>query len=430
MDAPRDTANVGLKEIFGVPYLISDPKYQEAFQDRMKRGASILGGAPEPHSPSLYSTAGDGRLRLGLPSSKQSGSSQQQQQQQQPPQPQIPTDLQEGEYDFGYAAPATRQWQRFDTPLAGPGDRSLDQSPPARQQRLAQNHLPRFLFRGYSQRSGGGNPHLNQWDKIIPHAFMNTDYASCVPHFDVRNYPRRDEVIEAHLTGTTTDEVLRQTPFSSWSQSPQVALRYSGGPDDGPARLAILDTTRLRPWNEIYNVAEMRYMGYHSLPLKYGCWEYFVYGPIDGDCLYTFPRQDFTDLFRPDLGLGPGLLHRNPSPAEVGRPLGPEAVRYARQIASLFVKKAGWAEERSSIIIYVVVLLVASWRHSHFNPPSDAQLARSAWDRRDLEVICQELLPELSESRNVKLVSDDPVRVSMGYKWFLDALILMKNLNC
>ncbi|KAK8004439.1 3-hydroxyphenylacetate 6-hydroxylase [Apiospora arundinis] len=243
MDAPRDTANVGLKEIFGVPYLISDPKYQEAFQDRMKRGASILGGAPEPHSPSLYSTAGDGvpnpspppslpplddsGYGSGSPSSKQSGSSQQQQQQ--PPQPQIPTDLQEGEYDFGYAAPATRQWQRFDTPLVGPGDRSLDQSPAARQQRLAQNHLPRFLFRGYSQRSGGGNPHLNQWDKIIPHAFMNTDYMSCVPHFDVRNYPRRDEVIEAHLTGTTTDEVLRQTPFSSWSQSPQVALRYSGG---------------------------------------------------------------------------------------------------------------------------------------------------------------------------------------------------------
>ncbi|KAK8032513.1 hypothetical protein PG990_002247 [Apiospora arundinis] len=386
MDAPRDTANVGLKEIFGVPYLISDPKYQEAFQDRMKRGASILGGAPEPGSPGS-SSFGYGS---GSPSSKQSGSSQQQQQQQ-PPQPQIPTDLQEGEYDFGYAAPATRQWQRFDTPLTGPGDRSLDQSPAARQQRLAQNHLPRFLFRGYSQRSGGGNPHLNQWDKIIPHAFMNTDYTSCVPHFDVRNYPRRDEVIEAHLTGTTTDEVLRQTPFSSWSQSPQVALR---------------------------------------LPLKYGCWEYFVYGPIDGDCLYTFSRQDFTDLFRPDLGLGPGLLHRNPSPAEVGRPLDPEAVRYARQIASLFVKKAGWAEERSSIIIYVVVLLVASWRHSHFNPPSDAQLARSAWDRRDLEVICQELLPELSESRDVKLVSDDPVRVSMGYKWFLDALILMKNLNC
>ncbi|KAK6832942.1 hypothetical protein PG987_007636 [Apiospora arundinis] len=135
MDAPRDTANVGLKEIFRVPYLISDPKYQEAFQDRMKRGASILGGAPEPHSPSLYSTAGDGvpnpspppslpplddsGYGSGSPSSKQSGSSQQQQQQ--PPQPQIPTDLQEGEYDFGYTAPATRQWQRFDTPLAGPG---------------------------------------------------------------------------------------------------------------------------------------------------------------------------------------------------------------------------------------------------------------------------------------------------------------------
>ncbi|KAK8110577.1 uncharacterized protein PG998_007034 [Apiospora kogelbergensis] len=410
MDAPRPTANVRLEELLGVPFLTNDPRNRSGNNERTLFGHQ---------SPETTADAGNGdrrqhlrlrlSLRLQLPL----------------PQPvECPLDLQEGD-DMGYMAPTTRAWQRFNHPLCGSKVKCHDMSPAARQRRLAQNNLPRFLFRGYCQRSGGGNPYLNQWDKFIPHYFLTAAESTetCVPRWTMADFPRRDEVIQAHLTGDASDAELRQTPFSSWSQSPQ------RGPDDGSARVAVLDTTRLRPWNEVYNVAEMRYQGYHSLPLRYGCWEYFVYGPIEGASIHTFPRQSFTDLWRPDISLG-SLDTTTPYPVfQNGRPLSRESVRHARDLAGLFVKKHGWAGERSTVVLYVSILLLATWRHSHMNPPAQGQLAQTSWDPRDVMLIAHEFWTEITEHREVKLAGDDPQRVSMGYKWFFDALLLMNSID-
>ncbi|KAK8001806.1 hypothetical protein PG991_014028 [Apiospora marii] len=452
MQTARPTANVPLDEIFGVPCLISDPRYQAASkaiigtEPSLHGAAAATGQGKQPAAvddvpaPLLAATAeeydadtpllaakdvplADSGYALGdlRPDSAASTLLDQ---------PHcIPTDLREEDY-VGYPHLETREWQLAGHPLlsqkedaeGGPAV-SLDMSDSARQWRLDNNALPRFLFRGYSQRSGGGDHRLNQWDKIIPHAFL--DAPTAIPPCALSEWPRRDEVIEAHLTGNLdVDAAVRQSPCSSWSQSPQVALRYAGGPDDGSSRLAILDTTRLRPWNAIYNVAELRYLGYHRLPLRWGSWEYLAYGPLEGSCLYTFPRQNLADLWRPDfsysgnrsLSLGPGV--------------GPDILRSARAVATLFARRVGWEAERPSIVISVVVLLLASWRHSHMNPPE--RLRAATWDAADLQAIADELAPEIAQFttwRPCGLAGPNSERVSMGYEWFCQALRLMKAID-
>ncbi|KAK8017647.1 hypothetical protein PG993_013973 [Apiospora rasikravindrae] len=408
MQTPRETANVSVDELLGSygldPYhshgsggllFGAGPAEDDSAADAS--GMTMTDPATEPlvdTTSSIYSVYEPGRET----------------------QP-APTDLQEGDY-ADYPHTQTREWQRFDSPLLNPDEQSLvtelDMSDAARQSRLDTNALPRFLFRGYSQRSGGGDPRLNQWDKIIPHFFL--DKTSPVPEHTLRDFPRRDEVIDAHLTGNTTDPVIRQTPFSSWSQSIQVALRYAGGPDDGSSRIAILDTTRLRPWNEV-----------HNPPLRWGSWEYMVYGPIEGECLYTFPRQNFTDLFRPDFsysGNGSLALSReNPQTM-------PQTLKSARAAATLFARRPGWENERPAIVIYIVVLLIASWRHSHMNPPRDLLLAN--WDPSDIQAIVDELASELEAYqtyRPVGMVGPDPQRVALGYEWFFEALNMMRAID-
>lgn len=448
MQTARPTADVGLEQIFGVPCLISDPRYQAGFKERLGTETRLFGAGPsaggqEPIAddddalPLLGTAAhdyddtpllagqdaplGDGEHSLGAPRQDSVASSVRDQHC-------VPIDLREEEY-VGYSQLETRQWQLAGHPLLSPDEEAdrgpahcLDMSDAARQWRLDNNALPRFLFRGYSQRSGGGDHRLNQWDKIIPHAFL--DAASAVPPCPLEAWPRRDEVLEAHLTGNIADPEVRLSPCSSWSQSPQVALRYAGGPDDGASRIAILDTTRLRPWNAIYNVAELRFLGWHRLPLRWGSWEYLVYGPIEGSCLYTFPRQNLADLWQPDfsysaynsLSLGPGV--------------GPDILRSARAAATLFARRVGWEAERPSIVISVVVLLMASWRHSHMNPPT--QLRDATWDHADLKAIVDELAPEIAEFnryRPVGLAGPNTHRVSMGYEWFFEALSLMKAID-
>ncbi|KAK7966161.1 uncharacterized protein PG986_000438 [Apiospora aurea] len=411
MQATRETANVSLDEIFGSYGLYIDHD----------AGGLLFGAGPADDAAEASGTANntnnDGTSSVYSIYASELGRHD------------VPTDLQEGDY-ANYPHTATREWQRFDGPVLNPEEQrlvtELDMSDAARQQRLDTAALPRFLFRGYSQRSGGGDPRLNQWDKIIPHYFL--DQPTAVPEFAMRDFPRRDEVIDAHLTGNTDDPVVRLTPFSSWSQSPQVALRYAGGPDDGSSRLAILDTTRLRPWNEIHNVTELRFLGYHRLPLRWGSWEYMVYGPVEGACLYTFPRQNFIDLFRPDFGYSGNaslLLAQQAQGAMM-----PQTLKAARAAATLFARRPGWENERPAIVIYVVVLLVASWRHGNMNPPQD--LLRSNWDPADIQALATELKPELDAYRAyhpVGLVGPDPQRVALGYEWFFEALNLMRAID-
>ncbi|KAK8047584.1 hypothetical protein PG996_015648 [Apiospora saccharicola] len=412
MEPPRPTADVSLAEIFGSsapPYLTSDPRSQAAFKEGLGTEPQVFGAGGAKKHQAYVEDDPDNPAPLCtnkyVPSSSDSDGTTLLDggQHHRKPQPQIPTDLKEEDY-VDYPHLQTREWQLHGHPLLSAAEE--DGTP--------EHHL--------DHAAAGGDPRLNQWDKIIPHAFL--DSASAVPEHKMEEFPRLAEVVEAHLTGTTTDPVVRQTPCSSWSQSPQVALRYAGGPDDGSSRVAILDTTRLRPWNTVYNVSEMRYKGWHRLPLRWGCWEYLIYGPIEGSCLYTFPRQNLADLWRPDFGWS---LYVGAGTTGTSSQLRPEVLQNARAIATLFVKRPGWEGERGPILIYLVVLLVASWRHSHRNPPAD--LRQDGWTVDEIRAIHEELLPELSQSWDVGLVSSDFQRVGMGYKWFRDALNLMRNID-
>ncbi|KAK4918666.1 hypothetical protein LTR49_013591 [Elasticomyces elasticus] len=103
--------------------------------------------------------------------------------------------------------------------------------------------LPRYLFRAWSNISGG-NPLLNTVEAITPHAFLDGGGPAYI------NQIPPDELVtmwQRHLIGTEFESV-----FSSWSHSlafvAEIAsshIEYGGG----GAHISVIDTTTLAPHN-------------------------------------------------------------------------------------------------------------------------------------------------------------------------------------
>ncbi|KAI1381230.1 hypothetical protein F4677DRAFT_440442 [Hypoxylon crocopeplum] len=163
-----------------------------------------------------------------------------------------------------------------------------------------QKRLPRFLFRGFNSRSGGGNPHLNNHMGVIPHGFNGTGLRPTT----IDDIPNLVEMIDDHLTG-------RHTPscFSSWVADLDVALEYSGRSVD--SWVAIIDTNLLADHVKIHHVpafhhADLAGDGYHQEYLSYDMYhpgyleydmydhEYLAYGPIEGPAYHCVKYMDIT----------------------------------------------------------------------------------------------------------------------------------------
>ncbi|CAJ2511442.1 Uu.00g070670.m01.CDS01 [Anthostomella pinea] len=151
----------------------------------------------------------------------------------------------------------------------------------------SRDNIPRFLFRGFSARSSGGDPRLNSKDGIVPHYSLDGTQPTSMYH--VRRLAL-GEFVTHHLYGTPVS-----TPFSSWTQSITVAMNFAGS--DHSAHIAILDTTLLAPHVSIYHTPSLKSAGLTGASYKE---EYLAYGPINGPAFHYVPCEDFvgTSLMR------------------------------------------------------------------------------------------------------------------------------------
>lgn len=149
-----------------------------------------------------------------------------------------------------------------------------------RQARMKDRDLPRFLFRCFTERSGGAllrrfNKRLNMEDRIIPHYFL--DHQNGVPRKTLAQYLKENpDHMQKHLVGAI--DIL--SPFSSWTPSLMAAYLFAGFADDPTGRIAVIDTTLIQ--NEMYCVDHYSPRGppstrVHNRDLP---WEYHVYGPV------------------------------------------------------------------------------------------------------------------------------------------------------
>lgn len=142
-------------------------------------------------------------------------------------------------------------WQFVNGPLVGqpPTPPTLEE----RQDRMLDRDLPRFLFRCFTDKSGGAtlrrfNKRLNMEDRIIPHHFL--DHPNGVPQRSLAEYLQRNpDHMQKHLVGAI--DIL--SPFSSWTPSLMAAYLFAGfANDDETGRIADIDTTLIQ--NELYCV--------------------------------------------------------------------------------------------------------------------------------------------------------------------------------
>ncbi|KAK5708450.1 hypothetical protein LTR97_000991 [Elasticomyces elasticus] len=146
--------------------------------------------------------------------------------------------------------------------------------------RAAAQHTPRYLFRAWSQRSGG-DPRLNTPEAITPHAFLTGEAPSSIERVPA------DQIIclwNGHYGGAAVPSV-----FSSWSQSLHLAVTSFGR---SGGYLSIIDTRSLPSHNTVAFTGDPTLRN-HSL--RGGPHEFLVYGIVSGGCHLAVSVQPFLD---------------------------------------------------------------------------------------------------------------------------------------
>ncbi|KAK4949233.1 hypothetical protein LTR10_011849 [Elasticomyces elasticus] len=138
---------------------------------------------------------------------------------------------------------------------------------------------PRFLFRAWSEGSGG-NPRLNTVDAITHHAFLDRIGPSAID--DIPG----DELIRlwnGHFTGGRVPSV-----FSSWSQSLRTAMSFR--PDGW---ISVMDTESLAAHNSVSFTDFVR-RNTRPTRLSGGPHEYLVFGVVTSDAYRTVDINQFS----------------------------------------------------------------------------------------------------------------------------------------
>lgn len=151
--------------------------------------------------------------------------------------------------------------------------------------------IPRFLFRGSNERSGG-NPDLNTSTAIIPHGFkryssklwydrwiasifdsrpkLNPLDATHIRHCNINGL---EDEVDRHLRGVKWAD----SHFSSWTADLYTAMRFAKA---GPSPyIGILDSQQRHDYNVVMHVHALWEVGFTRLDFEY---EYLVYGPVHG----------------------------------------------------------------------------------------------------------------------------------------------------
>ncbi|KAH9907713.1 hypothetical protein F4778DRAFT_797806 [Xylariomycetidae sp. FL2044] len=145
----------------------------------------------------------------------------------------------------------------------------------------SQKQLPRFLFRGFHSRSGGGDARLNTTSGITPHGFLKGKEPTTI--YDIKNL--RDMIV-GHLGGARVP-----SEFSSWAACPTVSMGYAKNTPS--SYLAIIDTTLVKSHVKAYHVPTLTKVYLASGHYSH---EYLVYGPIDGPAYHCVPAQSLYNV--------------------------------------------------------------------------------------------------------------------------------------
>ncbi|KAK9778401.1 hypothetical protein SCAR479_04803 [Seiridium cardinale] len=148
--------------------------------------------------------------------------------------------------------------------------------------------LPRFLFRGFHDMSGGGHdPRLNSKDGIVPHGFLSNQEPS-----SIYSIPHLKDMIQRHLTG---DRRLN-TLFSSWATDLEVAFQFaqvSANMANPSSHIAVLDTSLLDPHVEVHHTVDMQAAALTNISYSF---EWLAYGPISGKAFHCVPVKDMAAI--------------------------------------------------------------------------------------------------------------------------------------
>ena len=148
----------------------------------------------------------------------------------------------------------------------------------------ASKKIPRFLFRSWSNLSGGDS-RLNTVDAITPRAFLHDEGPKSF--YDI-SQSRILSLAREHHRGRHVS-----TPYSSWTQTLQVALDLSYLADSSEhAHIGILDTTRLDPANVVLHVGDFARVC-QARGQRADNREFLVFGVIKGECYKAVPCREF-----------------------------------------------------------------------------------------------------------------------------------------
>lgn len=256
---------------------------------------------------------------------------------------------------------------------------------------------PRFLFRAFSEASGGGDSRLNNDTGITPHLFLPD--SRIAPHASIEEFTPLEltESIVSHLKNTHTP-----TEFSSWSFDAFSCLCFPNGVKD--AYLAVIDLQSLddKPVHAYYvpllrevmvlaaskdDVRQVR-NSLDDLPEEFfdDCsHEFLIHGKVSGPGYYIM-RLDSTTA---DDGYTTSTLQNFLESGSSHGPLQPSEVQTAKEFAMSFGLLIDTARE---LFVFLVVSFLAV----------RITTASSEWYNADVQTILEGL-------RGDDSVSDAPV---------------------
>lgn len=254
---------------------------------------------------------------------------------------------------------------------------------------LRLNHVPRFLFRVWSQHSGGGRSVcVNDTRCIVPASYVKYPKAN----HDI--YNQKEAVIQRLVASHYHGHKDIYTQFSSWAASLHAVLCYAQalkGRCKWNLHIAVMDTRTLDGDVKVWHVPHL-YQGQNH--------EYLAHGTIQGRGYRAVPLQDLEDSglnfvfpecyhdFQETFGcdLRRAMFKRRPEA------LGPDQTAAIRDVASHFghlslpvalalicIRPLRWVQKskllRNKIPMYQLQEILEGLGHPHVPP----ELANEAW---------------------------------------------------
>ena len=143
--------------------------------------------------------------------------------------------------------------------------------------------VPRYLFRGWSEKSGG-NEKCNSTTAITPAAFIQGSGHESICDMSTELFKK---MVLSHLQGRRDVP----TELSSWTASISFAMRWCLNPHS--SFISIIDTKKLGEKVEIVYAPDLNSFVKGTTDYE---GEYLAHGIIDGECHRAVPFRAFTDL--------------------------------------------------------------------------------------------------------------------------------------